>query len=161
TAQCIAAGGQCRGAGDGLPARRQHDRRDRVRLARPWPPGGGKYFPAQLSVGAGCRAALRSDLCADQLGGRSAVHGAKSARAAVSLPLRSVIATPAKAGGRNLGRDCFATLAMTGVAAFLVMALFAPWMAPHDPAAADLFRRLQPPFWLDGGDFSYPLGCDA
>jgi peptide/nickel transport system permease protein len=60
----------------------------------------------------------------------------------------------------NPGRG-FVALAVTGVVAFLVMALFAPWIAPHDPAAADLFRRLQPPFWLDGGDFSYPLGCDA
>ncbi|HTI84110.1 MAG TPA: ABC transporter permease [Acetobacteraceae bacterium] len=51
--------------------------------------------------------------------------------------------------------------AMAGVVAFVLIAVFAPWLAPHDPAAADLFRRLQPPFWLEGGDLSYPLGCDA
>jgi ABC-type dipeptide/oligopeptide/nickel transport system permease subunit len=54
-----------------------------------------------------------------------------------------------------------------GIAAIIVvvlcvlMALFAPLLAPHDPTTADLFRRLQPPFWLDGGELAYPLGCDA
>ena len=42
-----------------------------------------------------------------------------------------------------------------------LVALAAPWIAPHDPADADLMRRLQPPVWLDGGDWSYPLGCDG
>jgi ABC-type dipeptide/oligopeptide/nickel transport system permease subunit len=44
---------------------------------------------------------------------------------------------------------------------FLVMAIFAPWIAPHDPNEPDLFRRLIPPVWMEGGDWSYPLGCDA
>ena len=44
---------------------------------------------------------------------------------------------------------------------FVFMAIFAPWIAPHDPAATDLFRRLQPPAWMDGGDWAFPLGCDA
>jgi ABC-type dipeptide/oligopeptide/nickel transport system permease subunit len=44
---------------------------------------------------------------------------------------------------------------------FVVMAVFAPLIAPHDPYATDLFRRLQPPGWVDGGEWSYLLGCDA
>ena len=44
---------------------------------------------------------------------------------------------------------------------FLVMAIFAPWIAPHDPNEPDLFRRLIPPAWMEGGDWTYPLGCDA
>ena len=44
---------------------------------------------------------------------------------------------------------------------FVLMALFAPLIAPHDPNATDLFRRLQPPAWMEGGDWSYVLGCDA
>ena len=40
-------------------------------------------------------------------------------------------------------------------------ALFASAIAPHDPADADLMRRLQPPVWQAGGDWSYPLGCDG
>ena len=47
------------------------------------------------------------------------------------------------------------------VVLFVLMAIFAPWIAPHDPAATDLFRRLQPPAWMEGGDWAHPLGCDA
>lgn len=44
---------------------------------------------------------------------------------------------------------------------FVVMAVAAPLVAPHDPNATDLFRRLQPPAWMAGGEWAYPLGCDA
>ncbi len=44
---------------------------------------------------------------------------------------------------------------------FVLMAIFAPLIAPHDPYATDLFRRLQPPAWMEGGDWAFPLGCDA
>lgn len=47
------------------------------------------------------------------------------------------------------------------VALFVLMAIFAPLIAPHDPYATDLFRRLQPPAWVEGGEWSYLLGCDA
>ena len=47
------------------------------------------------------------------------------------------------------------------VLAFALMAVAAPLIAPHDPNETDLFRRLQPPVWLDGGAWAYPLGCDA
>ena len=47
------------------------------------------------------------------------------------------------------------------VLAILLAALAAPWIAPHDPYETDLFRRLQPPFWLEGGELAFPLGCDA
>lgn len=53
-------------------------------------------------------------------------------------------------------------LASAGVIlGFVLLALAAPLVAPHDPAEADLFRRLQPPFWKDGGEFAFPLGCDG
>ncbi|MFA7412996.1 MAG: ABC transporter permease [Rhizobium sp.] len=44
---------------------------------------------------------------------------------------------------------------------FVLMAIFAPWIAPHDPNETDLFRRLQPPAWMPGGEWSYLLGCDG
>ncbi len=47
------------------------------------------------------------------------------------------------------------------VLAFVLMAIFSPWVAPHDPAETDLFRRLQPPAWKEGGEWAYLLGCDA
>ena len=52
-------------------------------------------------------------------------------------------------------------LAGAGVVAFVLMATLAPLLAPHDPGAADLLRRLQPPAWLPDGDWAFPLGCDA
>lgn len=47
------------------------------------------------------------------------------------------------------------------VVLFVIMAIAAPLIAPHDPNATDLFRRLQPPAWQEGGDWSFVLGCDA
>ena len=53
-------------------------------------------------------------------------------------------------------------VAATGlVLGFAVLAVFAPWIAPHDPYETDLFRRLQPPAWEEGGDIAFLLGCDA
>jgi ABC-type dipeptide/oligopeptide/nickel transport system permease subunit len=52
----------------------------------------------------------------------------------------------------------FFTLLFT---AFVLMAILAPWIAPHDPTAGSLLRRLQPPAWLQGGSWEYPLGCDS
>ena len=38
--------------------------------------------------------------------------------------------------------------------------LLAPVLAPHDPYEQDLFKRLLPPFWMDGTDPAHPLGTD-
>ncbi|MFN3646556.1 MAG: ABC transporter permease [Gemmobacter sp.] len=40
-------------------------------------------------------------------------------------------------------------------------ALLAPWIAPHDPLAQDLFAGRLPPFWVAGADPAYPLGTDS
>ena len=40
-------------------------------------------------------------------------------------------------------------------------ALFAPWIAPHDPLAQDLFAGRMPPFWVQGADPLYWLGTDS
>ncbi|OJY65728.1 MAG: peptide ABC transporter permease [Rhodospirillales bacterium 70-18] len=61
----------------------------------------------------------------------------------------------------NLLPGKLAKLAAAAVLAFVLMAAAAPLLAPHDPAATDLFRRLQPPGWMAEGDWAYPLGCDA
>jgi ABC-type dipeptide/oligopeptide/nickel transport system permease subunit len=47
------------------------------------------------------------------------------------------------------------------ILAFIVIAIAAPLIAPHDPAEADLFRRLQPPAWAEGGAWGFLLGCDG
>ena len=43
----------------------------------------------------------------------------------------------------------------------LLCALFAPWIAPHDPNLTNNAVFLKPPFWQAGGSLSYPLGTDA
>ena len=65
---------------------------------------------------------------------------------------------------RNLRQFRHNRLAMASVIVvliFVIMAVAAPLIAPQDPNATDLFRRLQPPAWIDGGDWAYPLGCDG
>lgn len=52
-------------------------------------------------------------------------------------------------------------LAAVTVLVFVALAIFAPLIAPHDPNETDLFRRLQPPAWMDGGEIAYLLGCDG
>lgn len=50
-----------------------------------------------------------------------------------------------------------------GFAILLVMAvfaLFAPWLAPHDPYLQNLSLRMLPPVWNEGGNWEYLLGTD-
>lgn len=44
--------------------------------------------------------------------------------------------------------------------AIVLMAVFAPLIAPHDPYEQDLFKRLLPPFWMDGSNPAHLLGTD-
>lgn len=43
----------------------------------------------------------------------------------------------------------------------VIPALFADFLTSHDPLRGDLVARLQPPAWLDGGSWEYPLGTDG
>lgn len=43
---------------------------------------------------------------------------------------------------------------------FLTSALLAPYLAPHDPLAQDLYGRLKPPVWNLKGSWEHPLGTD-
>jgi peptide/nickel transport system permease protein len=42
----------------------------------------------------------------------------------------------------------------------VIPAIFAPWVAPHDPHIGSLSNRLTPPFWQEGGSMEYLLGTD-
>jgi peptide/nickel transport system permease protein len=55
-----------------------------------------------------------------------------------------------------------ATLGALVFVLFLVVAILAPVIAPHDPAAQDLRRRLAPPIGLgrENASFQHPLGND-
>src|SRR6185436_750239 len=43
----------------------------------------------------------------------------------------------------------------------LLLAVFAPWVAPHDPLEQDLLHMLTPPMWASGGSGDFPLGTDG
>jgi len=48
-----------------------------------------------------------------------------------------------------------------GILGFIVLlALLAPLIAPYDPHAQDLAKRLVPPWWYEGGSRAHPLGTD-
>ena len=47
---------------------------------------------------------------------------------------------------------------------FMLIAVFAPWLAPQnpfDPAALELTNARIPPAWLEGGQMRFPLGTDG
>lgn len=46
------------------------------------------------------------------------------------------------------------------VAVLLILSIGAPYISPHDPMEIHLADRLLPPFWMDGGSSTYPLGTD-
>jgi peptide/nickel transport system permease protein len=48
----------------------------------------------------------------------------------------------------------------TWLAIVVACALFAPWIAPHDPLAQDLLLQRLPPAWLAGSEPGYWLGTD-
>ena len=43
----------------------------------------------------------------------------------------------------------------------VLAAVFAPWIAPKDPLAQDLFLGRLPPFWVSGSEPGYYLGTDS
>jgi peptide/nickel transport system permease protein len=62
-------------------------------------------------------------------------------------------------GARISSHTSFAIGAGIMLVIFAV-ALLAPWLAPHDPFAQDLGRRLIPPVWHDDGSWTHVLGTD-
>ena len=52
-------------------------------------------------------------------------------------------------------------LAGGGLTLLVLAAVLAPWIAPHDPLAQDLFLGRLPPFWIEGSEPGYWLGTDS
>ena len=82
--------------------------------------------------------------------------------AAISAPRFEAAAAPALsgAGWRRLWRLKWG---MGGAAIFLAIvlsAVFAPWIAPHDPLIVDIRHRMGPPAWMEGGTREHVLGTD-
>jgi peptide/nickel transport system permease protein len=51
-------------------------------------------------------------------------------------------------------------IGVTILAVLVSIAALAPLIAPHDPYAQDLTRRLVPPVWYEKGTWAHPLGTD-
>lgn len=51
-------------------------------------------------------------------------------------------------------------LPLTIIVAFILVAVLAPWIAPHSPTEIKLSDSLRPPAWQEGGSGTYILGTD-
>jgi peptide/nickel transport system permease protein len=61
-------------------------------------------------------------------------------------------------------RSPLTVVATLTVVAFIVIALFAPWLAsqnPFDPAGLDILDARLPPVWVEGGAAKFALGTDS
>src|ERR671913_146502 len=65
----------------------------------------------------------------------------------------------ARLRGRVFGQKSL-TIGLGIVPLIAAIALLAPLLAPYDPYAQDLTRRLIPPFWYPKGSWLHPLGTD-
>lgn len=60
-------------------------------------------------------------------------------------------------------RSKVAVVAGTVTFIYMFAALFAPWIAPHDPydmASVSIMDAFLPPAWIEGGDIRFLLGTD-
>ncbi|SDI39282.1 ABC transporter permease [Alteribacillus bidgolensis] len=90
----------------------------------------------------------------------------------MGLPIKNkqpeTIASPSKRKSQSSFRRWIKLLmqSKTGtVGLFIVLsvflvAVFAPWIAPHNPSENNLASMLQPPFWMEGGSTDHILGTD-
>ena len=62
---------------------------------------------------------------------------------------------------RTLRENPVNLLALTFFLLVVFAAVFAPWLAPHDPTIQSLRLRLRPPIWLAGSEAGHILGTDA
>ncbi len=51
-------------------------------------------------------------------------------------------------------------IGLTVIVILTVVAILAPWLAPHPPNEQFREAFLAPPFWAEGGSLTYPLGTD-
>jgi ABC-type dipeptide/oligopeptide/nickel transport system permease subunit len=61
---------------------------------------------------------------------------------------------------RLFRRSKLALIGAIIVFVLVIVAVFAPVIAPHDPNAQDLFQALKPPVWQEGGSAEFLLGTD-
>lgn len=62
--------------------------------------------------------------------------------------------------GKQLLKSKTGVVGIIIVITIILMAIFAPFLAPFDPAKPDLSTMLKPPSWLEGGEQAHFLGTD-
>jgi peptide/nickel transport system permease protein len=62
--------------------------------------------------------------------------------------------------GQELKRDKAGLMGVVLMTALVLMALLAPYIAPHDPTEQDLTARLVPPAWYEKGSSNHIFGTD-
>ena len=60
----------------------------------------------------------------------------------------------------QLWRNKTAVAGLIIITMFVLMAIFAPLLAPHDPVETSLYDQLKPPAWHEGGSTKNILGTD-
>jgi len=75
-----------------------------------------------------------------------------------AIPLEDAIRRKPFAAVLFSGAPTIAGAAIVFVVA--ILAIFAPWIAPHDPNLQNLAAAFKPPAWLAGGSSTYLLGTD-
>ncbi len=76
------------------------------------------------------------------------------------LPLSAMPPSPAREFVDAFRANRGATIAFFVFGAVALGALFAPWLAPHDPVQQFRNHLLTPPWWQAGGLAMFPLGTD-
>jgi len=74
--------------------------------------------------------------------------------------MAAIAYTPTAAIRATLRRNHIAKLVAAFIVLVVVVAIFAPVLAPHDPNAQDLTLRLRPPVWAHGAIPGHLLGTD-
>src|SRR6202140_6005706 len=74
----------------------------------------------------------------------------------------SIVIAQTRPGRRRLPafRHLATLLGAVIVGTAVLVAIFAPYLTPHDPFAQDLTLRLIPPVWMDGSQPAHLLGTD-
>lgn len=73
------------------------------------------------------------------------------------------IQSPTWAGLKFLRRMWQFRLGIIGglfLLSLIIIAVFAAWLAPHNPYSQDITQRLAPPVWIEGGISDHLLGTD-
>lgn len=76
------------------------------------------------------------------------------------VPLKTASQSSFKKLAKRLLRSKTGMLGLIIVVFVTLMAVFAPLLAPHDPAQTNVVDRLLPPFWAEGGTTEFLLGTD-